>query len=110
MFDQVELVPLDVPEGQVFRVLEAKVGPLIQTQYGEAEPAMLRTPDGWRCIFGEGILRQIRGMNPGDLPATVRIVRKATKGGTQVKLLEKEGSRQHTPQTSPTNDTDDIPF
>jgi hypothetical protein len=89
-------------DGEVFTLQGAKVGPLISTEFGPNRPALLTIDGEVFSIFGTGIVNQIEGMEDGDLPARVMVIRKRTKTpGQSVKLIVPEG---HTPGD------DDIPF
>lgn len=89
-------------DGDVFTLQSAKVGPRIQTEFGPNRPALLTIDGEVYSIFGTGILNQIEGMEDGDLPARVRIIRKRTKTpGQSVKLI--------VPENQELGD-DDIPF
>lgn len=91
MFDDPEKFTDHFQEGDVFYLLAAKVGNELQTIHGPGRPVLLkiRTDQGpkWFSVFGEGLLNQVERMDPGDLPADVKIDRVDTKGGQRVKLL-----------------------
>lgn len=106
MFDNPEKLEDHFQEGEEFVLIAAKMGNLLQTIHGESRPVLLRIrKDGredWCSIFGQGLAAQVDRMEQGDLPATVRVERVATKSGNRVKVLVPKG------QGAPTQD--DLPF
>lgn len=99
MFDEMEPFKDHFQEGQKFTLEAARMGPEIQTEYGKSPPAMLKIAGKWYSLFGQGLANQIARMENGDLPAEVKLARRPTRSGQQVKLL--------VPADAP---DDDIPF
>lgn len=92
MFDDPQPFTEKYEEGAVFTLQDAKIGNVLMTKHGNAAPVLLKIEGAWYSIFGEGITNQVGRMDPGDLPARVKIERVDTKGGNSVKLLVPEGS------------------
>jgi hypothetical protein len=79
---------------RTFVLLEAKVRAKIETEHGLRDAADLRvatTKPGESRLFScfwQAIVGQIKRMDPGDLPATVRIVTIPTDNGNPTYGLE----------------------
>lgn len=103
-------------EGEVFMLRDIKVVQIPTTAYGlrDAVEMSIVTADdddksGVFSMFGVGVVAQANRMEPGDLPAKVRIERvpSAKPGNNPVKLIVPEGAP--TPTVAAADD-DDIPF
>lgn len=89
MFD--DLVPFTehFNEGELFTLLDAKLGNEIETEYGDGTPVLLRiktdeNPSGeWYSLFGKAIENQVNRMDPGELRGGVEcaVVRHTNKAG-----------------------------
>lgn len=101
MLDQPEVFSEHFKEGEVFTLSAAKIGPEIATDYGKSSPALLKIGDKWYSIFGQGIVNQVERLESGELPAKVAIVRRATRGGQQVKLIVPESKLSETEEQLP---------
>lgn len=77
-------------EREVFTLEDIKVGPNINTEYGEGRPALLKIGGEWFSIFGTAIVNQARNMEADDLPARVAVVRRPTKSGRDMKMIVPE--------------------
>lgn len=95
MFDQVTPFTEHFREGpdHPFDLEAAKLGPVIDTDYGPNQSAHLKIGGKWFSIFGQGIVAQIERMDKGDLPATVYIgrVKSGKSGDREVKVIVPEG-------------------
>jgi hypothetical protein len=78
----------DFKEGQAFTLEDAKLGPIIPTEHGPGQIVFLKINGKRYSIFGTGIVNQVQSMEPGNLPAEVKLIKKPTKvKGQSVKLI-----------------------
>jgi len=90
MLDKPEIWADHFKEGEVFTLEAARVGPVINTDYGPSNPGLLKIEGKWYSLFGQGIVNQIDRLERGELPAAVKVVRVPTKSGQEVKLIVPE--------------------
>lgn len=90
MFDKPNLYSDKFGEGEIVTLEAMREGDEVVTAYGPTIPVILTVGGEEYSIIGQGILRQVRQMRPGDLPARVKLDRVPTKGGNMVKVLVPE--------------------
>lgn len=91
MFDDHKPFSDTFKEKQVFTLLDAKIGPVMDTEHGEGTPVLLRiktdeTPQGeWFSVWGQALVSQVERMDEGELRQGVQaaIARKSNKKGNQ---------------------------
>lgn len=94
MFDDNKIFSEHFEEKEVFTLLDAKIGPEMDTQHGEGRPTLLKIktedkPNGeWFSVWGQALNSQVEKMDEDDVKALksgvrVAIVRVSNKAGTQ---------------------------
>jgi hypothetical protein len=91
MFDTWEIFSSHFKENQLFNLEAVKPGPMLTTEYGEQQPALLKIDGKWYSIFGAAILAQVRRADSDDFPMSVRVARVASNKGNDMKILVPEG-------------------
>lgn len=109
MFDDNKIFSEHYEEKQVFTLLDARIGPEMDTVHGEGRPVLLKIktdekPTGeWFSVWGTALLSQVEKMDDEDRRAMrngiqVAIARKQNKGGTQeYKQLFREDQLEELP-------------
>lgn len=95
-------------EGDAFLLEDARVGPEIPTKHGANRPALLKIGGEWFSLWGQAIVGAVRDLEPGELPAKVKVIRvpNNTPGRDDTKMIVPE---DWTPEAAPAGDGD-IPF
>jgi hypothetical protein len=96
-------------DDQVFELEDAKVGPEVPTKYGPNRPALLLIGGEWYSLWGQAVVAAVRDLEPGELPAKVKVIRQASRqaGHSDTKMIV---AADWTPDQAPAGDSGDIPF
>lgn len=87
MFDNPDNFVDHFKENEPFQLEAIRLGPVVPTEFGDAQLILLTIGGKDYSIIGQGIASQVARMSPNDLPARVKVSRGQTKAGRPIKLI-----------------------
>ena len=110
----------DFRENNPYTLEDMRLGPVINTSFGEARVVFLTINGKRYSVFGNGLVNMARNATHDDFPAEVMMVRQDTKDGRQqFKTIVPYVESDVTPRPAPSGGNnaqgakqadDDIPF